>query len=111
MTFHNLETLERWQSLPVEKQILNIASELARSLRHYRLGERQYLCDSLDRSFELVDATIADSKWKGLLRELLRVREMLGEFYTNRSLSSEEFERVIRAFLSFHPKTYTISFS
>lgn len=105
MTFHSIQTLQAWSALPQEKQILNIASELTRSLRHYRSKESKYLASSMDRAFELLDSTIADVKWIDALYELLRLREMLGEFYISNRYSFTEFERVIRALLLFHPKT------
>ncbi|HCA67194.1 MAG: hypothetical protein A2249_04270 [Candidatus Jacksonbacteria bacterium RIFOXYA2_FULL_44_7] len=38
----------------------------------------------IERAYELVDLTVADPKWRGRSKELLRIREMLGEEYIGR---------------------------
>lgn len=60
--------------------------------------------NSLDRALELIDLTIADNKkWhNGSLKELLKFREMLGEFYAEINKNVNEFVGLIRVLLNFN---------
>jgi len=66
--------------------------------------------DSLDRAFELIDLTIADDKkWTGNRRwELLRLREILGEFYAGFNISVEELTTLTRALLTLDKDTASV---
>lgn len=106
--FHPSLTQEKWNALTKDKQILNIAAELSRA-EHQR--ERKVnLQNSLERSMELIDLTIADSgKWKGgALHELLRFREHLGNFYADIPMPNEEMKRAIRCLLDMDAATSTV---
>ena len=58
-----------------------IGSEFSRIL-HLKHEEDQKRC--IERAYELIDLTLADSKLGAGKRELLRMREMLGEEYIGR---------------------------
>lgn len=110
--FHPTLTPERWNHFASAKQILNIAAELARS-RHHCGGEpaaKPFFLDSLDRAFELIDLTINDrEKWTGnRRRELLRLREMLGEFYLGFNASVKELNALTRALLTLDKDTASV---
>lgn len=107
--FHKNLTQEKWNALSKEKQILNIASELMRAKNSL---EKKYLDNfqnSLDRALELIDLTINDrEKWQGgSLRELLRFREYSAGFY-QQSRSTDDFIKLIRILLLFHPQSATV---
>ena len=108
--FHKNLTQEKWNSLPKDKQILNIAAELLRaknSLMHNYQDDVQY---SLERAFELIDLTINDrEKWHGgSLRELLRFREHSSNFYIEENRTVDDFIKLIKNFLLFHPNSATL---
>lgn len=43
-------------------------------------GQKEQLYEgALQRAFELLDLTIQDPRWRGRLKELVRVREVLGD--------------------------------
>jgi hypothetical protein len=60
---------------------------------------------SLERVMELVDVTVEDSdKWHGgRLRELLRLREVLAEFYISEKPDSSGMKKALRVLLDFDP--------
>lgn len=102
--FHKNLTQERWNGFTKDKQILNIVSELTRTKNWLKKNDKEYMINSLDRSFELIDLTISDNKkWHGgSLRELLIFREILGEFYAGINKNAGEFIKLIRALLNFN---------
>lgn len=108
--FHKNLTQERWDSFTKDKQILNIASELTRAKNRLKEKDEQYMQNSLDRALELIDLTIADNKkWHGgSLKELLRLREVLGEFYVGINKNVSEFVKLIRVLLNFNKITFVV---
>jgi hypothetical protein len=74
---------EKWSAQSVGRQVLNIASELNRAGNWIKKGDGSNVNLCYERAFELVDLTVADPKWKGRTRELLRFRETLAELYVN----------------------------
>lgn len=108
--FHKELTAEKWAVLPMEKQILNIASELTRA-KNWQNKNQEYFSNSLDRAIELIDFSISDRKqWHdNKLKELLRLREWLGQFYF--SNSNKEFRNLLRCLLQFHAVSSTLTFS
>lgn len=103
---HPLLTHEKWNELSKSKQILNIAAELSRAARQARL--RSDVCPSIERALELIDLSISDrAKWhSGALRELCRLREVLGEWYDNNHDSNRlDIIKLTRQLLYFHSET------
>lgn len=101
-------TIEKWGSLPKDKQILNIASELTRAKSWLEKGERQYVTYSLDRVLELADLTIQDENCsRGFYHEFLRWREQVGTLYTSAQAGTEVC-LLLRSLLNFLPQTSII---
>lgn len=108
--FHPTLTSEKWQAMPRHQQILNIAAELNRARRALERKETQYLMPSLDRVFELLDLTIEQSAiTRGMRRELLRLREMLGEWYVGTEESPDKLRQAMRIFIQLNPTSSQIT--
>lgn len=99
--FHPSLTLEKWHSLPASKQILNIASELTRAQHALEAHNIDNMHKSLERTLELIDLTVVDSKWRRKLRELLRLREHLGGFYIDMYTSIDELHCALKLLVQF----------
>ncbi len=66
----------RWQTLPLVEQLANVGSDVARAARWH--GKDPQHCEqAFLRALELLDLTIADSRWRGRRKELTRARELL----------------------------------
>jgi hypothetical protein len=65
-----------WEKLTLAEQLGNIGSEVSRALQ-WRGKDNTISQNSFDRALELLDFTIRDSRWRGRLKELVRVREFL----------------------------------
>jgi hypothetical protein len=65
----------RWFTFSIAEQLANVGSEYERALRAKEQGEGERLKHALARMLELMDLTIADSRWRNhRLKELCRVR-------------------------------------
>ncbi|MBI4064233.1 MAG: hypothetical protein HY401_08040 [Elusimicrobia bacterium] len=66
----------RWQTFSLAQQLGNVGSEVSRAMR-WQAKDQKLFDGALVRALELFDLTIEDSRWRGRLKELLRVREFL----------------------------------
>ena len=65
----------RWLQLSLAEQLGNIGSEVGRAEKRFNKDQKLYE-GAVERAFELFDLTLADSRWKGRLREIARAREV-----------------------------------
>src|SRR3990172_844464 len=91
MKIHTEITQERWNSMPMIEQMANVGAEVGRTI-NWRGKDEILSRNALYRALELMDATIEDPKNKKRLKELLRVREGLVDYfmYDNTYQSSDE---------------------
>jgi hypothetical protein len=71
----------RWFKLSLVEQMANIGSDVGRTMQWRAKGDLDASKQALERALELIDFTVADSKNKGRLREILRVREFLADYF------------------------------
>lgn len=91
---HKDLTAEHWHKFSVLEQLANIGCDIQRTIDWKKQGNFDYSKKAFERALELLDLTIADSKnRKGTLRELLRVREALIDYfvYDNEYSTNNEF--------------------
>ena len=77
---HQGLTMEDWFSKDIFYQMANIGSEVFRAMS-WRNKKAEYSRLAFDRALELLDLTIADQKNFSRLKELLRVRETLVDYF------------------------------
>ncbi len=71
----------RWQEFSFFEQMANVGSEVERTIRWREKNNADYARKAFERALELLDLTIADEKNKRRLKELLRVRETLADYF------------------------------
>lgn len=71
----------RWEKLTFCQQMANVGSEVSRALNWREKGRKDLSMNALKRALELLDMTIRPAKGYCRLRELLRVREALTDFF------------------------------
>jgi hypothetical protein len=72
---------QKWHTLSLAAQLGNIGSELARA-RHWEEKKDAPMCQkALERAIALVDLTLEDSSRRGDLKEIARLREVIGDWY------------------------------
>lgn len=85
----------RWENLRFVEQMANIGSEVERTILWREKGNDLYSQKGFERTLELLDLTIADSKNRRRLRELTRLREVLVDYFfgENKFSSSDKLWR------------------
>jgi len=71
----------RWQKLSLVEQLGNIGSEVSRARRWFGKDNKLYE-NSVQKTLELFDLTLADRRWVGRLREIGRARELFCDAIT-----------------------------
>ncbi len=92
----------RWRELSFVEQMANVGSEIERTIGWTEKGRLDYSARAFERALELLDLTVADPKNRTRLRELLRVREALADYFVfdnSYSSSDEAWRRYFRFFL------------
>ncbi|MGB9721865.1 MAG: hypothetical protein ACPL28_10345 [bacterium] len=81
MTYkHKTLAQGRWFQLTLIEQLSNIGSEVERVIR-WRQKNQKYSIEAIERALELIDLTVADVKNRKRLKELLRLREALVDYF------------------------------
>jgi hypothetical protein len=81
----------RWNALSCCEQLANVGSEVERAIKWKQKGRTDYMLLAFDRALELLDLTVSDEKNRHRLRELLRTREALADFFVfNNSYNSTD---------------------
>jgi hypothetical protein len=93
MTIHKQLASGRWFELSLVEQLANVGSDTDRAIAWRKKGEREYSNQAFERALELLDLTVADPKNRTRLKELLRVREALVDYFVfdNEYGSTDEF--------------------
>jgi len=83
---HKTLAAGRWRQLSLMVQLANIGSEVERALKWQVKGNQFFLSQAVDRVLELFNLTIADSKNKKRLKEIVRARELLADYFIGANL-------------------------
>lgn len=78
---HKSLTAGRWAELSFAEQMANIGSEVERTIKWKNKGNKEISNRAFERSLELLEMTIADSKNKKHLKELVRLWEFLADYF------------------------------
>jgi len=75
------------------EQLANVGTDVDRAARYKKQGDLEHSQQALFRALELIDFTVMDPKNKKRLKEILRARECLVDFfmYDNEYGTSYEF--------------------
>lgn len=71
----------RWQKLTFFEQMANVGSEVGRAINWKNKGNVEYSRMAIERALELLDLTIDNEKRRSRLKELMRVREALADYF------------------------------
>ena len=66
----------KWFELTLAEQMANIGSEVHRLIT-WRNRNQLHFDSALNRALELIDLTLADTRWRSGYKEIARVREVL----------------------------------
>ncbi len=81
----------RWKTMPFVEQMANIGSEVERALNWQSKNKPDYCRKAFERALELLDMTLESAAGFARLKELVRVREVMVDYFfgTNQFMSTE----------------------
>ena len=90
---HKTLAAGRWFELSLVEQLANVGTDIERTVQWRKRGDMQASQQAFERALELIDLTIADPKNRKRLKEILRTRELLVDYfmYNNEYSSTDEF--------------------
>lgn len=94
MRLHKELEPSRWFKFSLFEQLANVGADIGRAIQWREKGDLDYSKMAFERALELLDYTISDPKnRKGTLKELVRVREALIDYfvYDNEYKTTDEF--------------------
>lgn len=91
----------RWRRMTLMEQLGNIGSEISRGLSWQAKGDQEQVVKALDRGLELFDLTIADPRWQKRLKEILRAREVVCDYFFGDNQYQSSSESLDKYFLYF----------
>lgn len=83
--FHQ-ETQKRWSKYSLIEQMANIGVEIGRAINWRNKNNKKMSNNAFFRALELIDFTIDDPKNRNSLKEILRAREMLVDYFMGENL-------------------------
>ena len=92
MTTHKELAAGRWFELSLVEQLANVGSDVIRTIKWKNKENSDYSKNAFERALELLDLTVKDPKNKRRLKELLRAREALVDYFIfdNKYSSTDE---------------------
>lgn len=78
---HKDLAMGRWKEFSFFEQMANIGSEVERALKWREKNNSEYSVLAFERALELLDLTIEDDKNNSRLKELMRLRETLADYF------------------------------
>ena len=90
----------RWFELSLIEQMANIGSEVSRA-RKWQGRDKKIFWGAVERTLELFDLTLEDSRWKGRLWEIARARELFCDAIYGAKEYKTTFEDLDRYFLQY----------
>lgn len=99
---HKSLSREKWFSLSLAEQLANVGAEVGRAI-NWKVKEDEIKSHSAFlRAIELLDLTIEDKKnQKGHLKELCRLKELLGDYFSENPLYQQSAEQLNNYFYPF----------
>lgn len=100
VTVHKKLVSGGWSTLSLAEQLGNIGSEVGRVKREQSKNSPSFQ-NAVDRTLELFDLTLADTRWRGRLQEIARAREVFCDALFGGEEYKSTLEDIDRYFLNF----------
>lgn len=81
MNIFHKELMTRWNQLSIFEQMANIGAEVGRTISWRNKNNNKMSKNALYRALELIDFTVEDKKNINSLKEILRMREILVDYF------------------------------
>lgn len=102
MIIHKELAAGRWFKLSLVEQLANVGSDIERTIQWRNRGDATMSRAAFDRALELIDLTVADPKNRHRLREILRAREALVDYFVYDNIYGSTDEAWQKYFYNFN---------
>jgi len=102
MIFFNNNFLKKWFKLTSIEQMANIGAEVGRAINWKKRGEKKLSLNALFRALDLIDASVCDQKNKKHLKEFLRTREILVDYFVGNNIYQTSDSQLEKYFYYFN---------
>lgn len=86
MNIFHKDIQNQWSKFSRDEQMANIGADVGRAINWRKKGNKEYSINAFYRALELLDFTIDDPKNKDCLSEILRVREVLCDYFMGENI-------------------------
>ena len=93
MTTWHKNLKKRFNNFDLFQHILLICNELNRAGN--LIDDRNEYNACIERALELMDFSIQSGKWKGKLKEILRARDQIAEYYISIPKNTENLQKML----------------
>jgi hypothetical protein len=92
----------RWQELSFFEQMANIGSEVERAIKWKNKNNIDYSRQAFERALELLDLSINDGKNRRKLKEIVRLREALADYFVFKNIYQSSDQKWHNYFYGFN---------
>lgn len=92
----------KWNDLSFCEQMANVGSEVGRAINWRKKNNIDYSRLAFERALELLDLTIADRRNVKRLKEVVRLREVLADYFVFDNIYGSTDENLNNYFLAFN---------
>jgi hypothetical protein len=101
MTYlHGDAIVDRWRKMTLAEQLGNIGGEVSRAGNVQGKDDTRFN-NAVDRALELFDLTLSDSRWKGRLLEIGRMREVFSDTVLGAHTYGDNLKSLVKYFDQF----------
>ena len=96
MNIFHTDTQNHWHEFTTMEQMANIGAEVGRAIKWRKKGNEEISKNAFYRALELIDFTVDDTKNRNSLGEILRVREVLADYFVGDNIyksTDEDWEK------------------
>jgi len=86
MSMYHIDLVDRWKKFSLYEQMANIGSEVGRAITWKKKQNELQSKNALYRALELLDFTIDDPKNTTSLKEIVRLREILVDYFIGENI-------------------------
>ena len=100
-SFHKNLSL-RWNDFSLFEQMANIGAEVGRAINWHKKNNKEMSKNAFYRALELIDFSVDDPKNKNRLKEILRMREVLVDYFNGDNIYQSTGESLNKYFFYFN---------
>lgn len=98
MEYFHYNIKNSWHNFSLITQMANIGAEVCRAIKWKKKANKKIFLNAFYRAIELLDLSINDPKNKIYLKELLRLKELLGDYLIGKNQYHQTDQQIEKYF-------------